>query len=131
MAVDKSFVVPSEKTPRHSIWLSKINLKCNGDYVVAVYVYRPNAELNIFSIADALRVALSKALVHFYHLAGRPELNRDGRCELRCTGDGVLFVVVRYDGRVDEFGDFRPSPEMRRLLVPSVESAEPPAVSWL
>lgn len=125
--VETSFVVPSEETPKHSIWLSNIDLKNNRDYTPAVYVYRPSRGLDLHSTAGSLKQAMAKALVHFYPLAGRLELDPDGRCEIDCTGDGVLFVVGRFDGRVDEFGDFTPSPEMRRLLVPSVESAEPPS----
>lgn len=127
--IEKSFVVPLEETPKQSIWLSCFDQMALRDYTPTVYLYRPKeGELDILSTAAALKLALSKALVHFYPMAGRLELDGDGRCEIRCTGDGILFVVARSDRSVyEQFGDLTPSPEIRQALIPTVASAEPPA----
>ena len=74
---------------------------------------------------ETLKAALAKALVHFYPLAGRVALDEDGRLEIQCTGEGSLFVVAWSASTLDiVLCDFRPSEEMRQLLVPSVESTE-------
>ncbi|KAG0466967.1 hypothetical protein HPP92_018547 [Vanilla planifolia] len=43
---------------------------------------------------------------------------------IKCTAEGALFVVARSDSAIDDFGDFAPSDRLRRLLVPSIDSAE-------
>ncbi|KAG1326545.1 putrescine hydroxycinnamoyltransferase 1 [Cocos nucifera] len=125
--METGLVTPSDDTPKHEIWLSNLDLLVARGHTPTVYFYRPNGDPNFFSV-ETLKAALGKALVPFYPLAGRFVVDPEGRVEIQCTGEGVLFVVGRSDSTVDEFGDFAPSTEMRQLLVPSVESGNPPCI---
>ncbi|XP_042058587.1 shikimate O-hydroxycinnamoyltransferase-like [Salvia splendens] len=63
-----------------------------------------------------MRAALGRALVPFYPMAGRLKVDEDGRIEIDCNAEGVLFVEAEADGAVDDYGDFAPSLELSRLI---------------
>ncbi|XP_020081200.1 putrescine hydroxycinnamoyltransferase 1-like [Ananas comosus] len=126
--VESDVVVPSEVTPNHTLWLSNLDLLVARSHTPTVYFYRPNGHNPGFFSVQALKQSLAKALVIFYPLAGRLHVGPTGRIEIRCTGEGALFVMARSKSVLDEFGDFAPSAEMRRLLVPKAEPANPPCI---
>lgn len=70
--------------------------------------------------SNVLKQALSKALVPFYPMAGRLRRDDDGRIEIDCNGEGVLFVEAETTSVIDDFGDFAPTLELRRLI-PTVD----------
>lgn len=122
--VKKTMMVkPAEKTPRRSLQLSILDRMNN--YPVhnsSVQFYRPDprAGAGEFFAADILRESLSKLLVAFYPMAGRYRTDDDGRIEIDCNEEGVFFVEAESGSAVDDFGDFTPSPELRKL-VPAVD----------
>ncbi|CAL4988222.1 unnamed protein product [Urochloa decumbens] len=115
---------PSGATPpTEALWLSNLDHMFR-EYNPMVFVYRRppsrHGPKDFFS-PEALKAALSKALVPFYPLAGRLAPDGAGRMEIRCSGDGVLFVTARTDATLDDMGDLAPSDQLRRTLVPSAE----------
>ncbi|CAD6232427.1 unnamed protein product [Miscanthus lutarioriparius] len=50
-------------------------------------------------------------------------IDNDGRMEINWNGEGALFVVARANLTVDDIKELKPSPELRRLVVPCVEPA--------
>ncbi|CAO2147235.1 unnamed protein product [Urochloa humidicola] len=116
---------PSGATPpTQALWLSNLDHMFR-EYNPMVFVYRPpsrHGQKDDFFSPQALKVALSKALVPFYPLAGRLVPDGAGRMEIHCTGDGVLFVTARTDASLDDMGDLAPSDQLRRMLVPSSEA---------
>ncbi|CAN6372048.1 unnamed protein product [Urochloa humidicola] len=116
---------PSGATPpTQTLWLSNLDHMFR-EYNPMVFVYRPPSRQgpkDDFFSPEALKVALSNALVPFYPLAGRLVPDGAGRMEIHCTGDGVLFVTARTDASLDDMGDLAPSDELRRMLVPSSEA---------
>ncbi|GJM87111.1 hypothetical protein PR202_ga03035 [Eleusine coracana subsp. coracana] len=126
--VESCMVTPGEATPQHGVWLSNLDLLVARSHTPTVYVYRRHnnnrrsAAGPAFFSSDVLKAALSKALVTFYPLAGRLDA-RDGggRPEIRCTGEGALFVTARSDAALDDLGGFVPTDELRRMLVPSAD----------
>ncbi|XP_073010925.1 putrescine hydroxycinnamoyltransferase 1-like [Typha latifolia] len=125
--LESTLVVPSEETPNHKLWLSNLDQVAARGYTPTVYLYRSKGEPDFFSV-QSLKSSLAKALVPFYPLAGRLGLDRTGRVEINCTGDGVPFVVARSVSTIDDFKDFAPTPEIRDSFVPPVESVDPPCV---
>ncbi|XP_078166246.1 putrescine hydroxycinnamoyltransferase 1-like [Carex rostrata] len=123
-----TIVTPSDQTLKHKIYLSNLDIVADRSYTPTFYVYPSSGMKDLFPI-EVFKAALAKALVVFYPLAGR--LSRDpqtGRPEIDCTGEGVNFLTADLDATVEDFKDFKPSAEMRKMLVPVVNSADPPCI---
>ncbi|KAJ9548398.1 hypothetical protein OSB04_020941 [Centaurea solstitialis] len=115
-----SFVRPSSPTPTSTIWTSNLDLVVGRIHILTVYFYRPNGGSNFFD-SDVMKKSLADVLVSFYPMAGRISRDRNnGRVEINCNGEGVLFVEAESDSTLDDFGEFTPSPELRRLT-PTVD----------
>ncbi|CAI9113849.1 OLC1v1014533C1 [Oldenlandia corymbosa var. corymbosa] len=116
---ESTMVKPAGETPRRSLWNSNVDLVVPNFHTPSVYFYRPNGSPNFFD-AKVLKDALGRALVPFYPMAGRLKRDEDGRIEIDCNGEGVLFVEAESNGTVDDYGDFAPTLELRRLI-PAVD----------
>ncbi|URD89428.1 Transferase family [Musa troglodytarum] len=120
-------VAPEGETPRRPIWLSTLDLFQIRSHVPTVYFYRPpiQGDGSGFFSPEVLKAGLRKALVPFHLFAGRIGTDDSGRTEIECNGKGVLFVEAKAEElTIDKFGDFAPSPEYRRLLIPTVDPDE-------
>ncbi|CAB4289895.1 unnamed protein product [Prunus armeniaca] len=120
---ESTMVKPAEEsTPRGSLWLSNLDLQYSPYHTSNVYFYRSSGDENFFDLV-VLKQALSKALVLFYPMAGRYKLNdQNGRMEIDCNAEGVLFVVAESISAIDDFGDFVLNPNLRELI-PGVDYA--------
>ena len=107
-------VRPAAETPAVSLWSSSVDLVVPNFHTPSVYFYRPTTAVD----TAVMRAALGRALVPFYPVAGRLKVDEDGRIEIDCDAEGVLFVEAETDGAVDDYGDFAPSLELRRLIPP-------------
>lgn len=125
----RTVVKPAVETPRTSIWNSNLDLVVSNMHTPSVYFYRPNSSATAsagsldssrFFDAEVLKEALSKVLVPFYPLAGRLSRDASGRIEIDCNDEGVLFVEAETSSVIDDFGDFAPTPELKRLI-PAVD----------
>jgi shikimate O-hydroxycinnamoyltransferase len=116
-----TMVRPAAERPRERLWNSNLDLVVPRFHTPSVYFYRrPDSEGPFFD-ADRMRRALADALVPFYPMAGRLARDEDGRVEIDCCGEGVLFVEAEApDAAVDDYGDFAPTMELKRLI-PSVD----------
>jgi shikimate O-hydroxycinnamoyltransferase len=129
--LNSTLVAPSEETPRTGLWLSNLDLAGHRSHTPLVYYYpapTPGSKdgADFFS-PDRLRAALARALVPFYPLAGRLDVDEGGRLQINCNGEGALFVVARADFTGEDlFQNYEPSPEVRRMFVPSASSSEDP-----
>ena len=125
--IKRSTVVkPAAETPRRAIWNSSLDLVVSNMHTPSVYFYRPPANgagerpASKFFDAVVLKEALAKVLVEFYPLAGRLRRDAAGRIEIDCNAEGVLFMEAETSATVDDFGDFAPTPELKRLI-PAVD----------
>lgn len=126
--LESCMVTPSEATPRHRLWLSNLDLLYRG-HTPMIFLYRRPAGSGGLLSPGTLKAALSKALVPYYPFAGRlaSSSHSSHRPEIRCTGEGVLFVTARAGATtLDEFLGSHPAPsdELRRRLVPSSSSGD-------
>ncbi|KAJ0750961.1 putative quinate O-hydroxycinnamoyltransferase [Helianthus annuus] len=112
---ESTIVRPSEETPTVKLWISCLDLIAPNFYTLMVYFYRPNGAPNFFDM-KVMKDALSRALVAFYPLAGRLTQGEDGRSNIECQGQGVLFLEAESDGVIDDFGDFAPQSELLKLF---------------
>ncbi|VAI47319.1 unnamed protein product [Triticum turgidum subsp. durum] len=118
-------VVPAEETPRLRLWNANPDLVVPRFHTPSVYFFRRGAgegeEAGRYFDAERMRRALAEALVPFYPMAGRLARDEDGRVEIDCNAEGVLFVEADApDGTVDDFGDFAPTMDLKRLI-PAVD----------
>ncbi|GFS38974.1 HXXXD-type acyl-transferase family protein [Actinidia rufa] len=116
---ESTMISPAQDTPKHGLRSSDLDLLVARIHIQTVYFYRPNGLKNFFD-TNILKRALSDVLVPFYPVAGRLRRDSDGRFEIYCNGEGVLFVEAESDAAVDDFGDFTPCSELRRL-VPTID----------
>lgn len=120
---ESTMVRPAEDSPRRGLWNSNVDLVVSTMHTPSVYFYRRNTGAHKhegFFDTSIMKEALSKALVPFYPVAGRLRRDDDGRIEIDCNAEGVLFVEAETTSAVDDFGDFTPSLELRKLI-PSVD----------
>ncbi|PON74938.1 Transferase [Parasponia andersonii] len=116
---EMTMIKPAAKTHRRTVWLSGLDLMNSDVHSPFVYFYKPNGASDFFNPA-VLKEALSKVLVSFYPMAGRFSLDSSGRLEIECNDEGALFVVAESSSVIGDFGDFTPTPDMRKL-VPAVD----------
>lgn len=113
---------PAHETPKRCLQSSVLDLLPRAVHIPLLYFFRqrqPNDSSNFFR-AGVLKEALSKVLVPFYPVAGRLGRDQNGRIEIKCNGQGVLFVEAETSYVLDDLGDFESSFELQKL-VPSVE----------
>ncbi|XXG45748.1 hypothetical protein AAC387_Pa02g0745 [Persea americana] len=112
-----STIKPAAPTPKHRLWLSDLDLIATYTHRTIVYFYKPNnpnTTTSFFS-PDIMKNSLSQTLVHFYPLAGRLRYDESGRLEIDCNEAGVIFYEAESDVDIDDFGDFKITPELRDL----------------
>ncbi|KAJ3687845.1 hypothetical protein LUZ61_017009 [Rhynchospora tenuis] len=116
--LESTLVVPAEDTPREMLPLSNIDLINVGKPNYTIYLYKNNEGAKDFFSVEVLKSALAKALVLFYPLAGRHVVGDDGRDQIDCNAEGVLFRVARLE-RIADSIQFEPmSPEIIELFIP-------------
>ncbi|PON77785.1 Transferase [Parasponia andersonii] len=115
---ERTLVKPAEKTPRHSLWLSDLDLLYDERRAACIYFYKSNGASNFFDLA-VLKEALARVLVPYYPVAGRLRHDDDGRLEINCNEEGVLFIVAESSSAIDDFGDLITSPELPKLTAPA------------
>ncbi|KAK9078840.1 hypothetical protein SSX86_002898 [Deinandra increscens subsp. villosa] len=125
VTITKSTIVPPSKTSPESssssnkLWTSNLDLVVGRIHILTVYFYRPNGSSSFFD-PNVMKKALADVLVSFYPMAGRLGRDESGRIVIDCNGEGALFVEAEADSTLDDFGEFTPSPEFRRLT-PTVD----------
>ncbi|KAK8991690.1 hypothetical protein V6N11_062691 [Hibiscus sabdariffa] len=117
---ETTMVTPCEDTPRTSLWVSNMDLVMTVYHISIVYFYKSNGSSDFFD-TKVLKEALSKILVSFYPVAGRLGYDENGRLEIVCNGEGVLFNEAEassvMEDLVQDFTDGSKVP----LLVPKFD----------
>lgn len=112
-------VKPTPAKPRTTIWISNLDAILPENYHTRThFFYRPTAAADFFNTA-ALKKALAQTLSEFYPMAGRLTKDANGRVEIDCNGEGVVFMEAEADGEIDDLGDFSPNPNI--CLAPTVD----------
>ncbi|KAF5806945.1 putative quinate O-hydroxycinnamoyltransferase [Helianthus annuus] len=120
MVRESTMVIPAEESPNINLWNSNLDLTVPNVHTPTVYFYRrPNGVANFFD-TKLMKDTLSRALVPFYPMGGRFKVDENGRIEIDCRGQGVLFVEADSDGVIDDLGDFAPTPKGEKLI-PAVD----------
>ncbi|KAK6290300.1 hypothetical protein POUND7_001841 [Theobroma cacao] len=117
---ESTMVCPTEETPSRRLWVSNMDLLMTRYHISTVYFYKPNGSSNFFD-TKVLKESLSKILVPFYPVAGRLGYDENGRLEIVCNAEGVLFIEANttsiMDDLVRDFADSSKTPQ----LVPKID----------
>ncbi|PPS04214.1 hypothetical protein GOBAR_AA16458 [Gossypium barbadense] len=89
-----SMIRPSQDTPKERQWISNLDMVITTYHVPLLFFYKPNGSSDFFK-PQVLTEALSKTLVPFYPMAGRLGLDENGRLEILCNTEGVLWVELK------------------------------------
>ena len=114
-----TMVKPAEKTPRQVIPLTSVDLVTKPEHNPCYYVFKNTGAHQNFFDAEVLKDALRKVLVPFYPMAGRFRSDNNGRPEIDCNEEGVLFIEAETTNVLDDLGDFAPSENRTKKLVPT------------
>lgn len=114
-----SIVKPAEPTPRHNLWVSNLDLVHVRIHMTTLHFYKriDNGGSDFFD-SGVLKRALSEVLVPFYPVAGRLGRDKNGRVEIVCNEDGVLFVEAESDCVIDELGESIQTSPLPQLVPP-------------
>ncbi|KAJ7555867.1 hypothetical protein O6H91_05G057900 [Diphasiastrum complanatum] len=97
-------VAPAEPTEHFIYFLS--NLDQNVAYILrTVYFYEAKEDKKNEDPANVLREALRKVLVHYRPVAGRLGISSDGKLNVICNDQGVLFVEGDADSTLADITD--------------------------
>ncbi|KAJ8767928.1 hypothetical protein K2173_020868 [Erythroxylum novogranatense] len=105
---ETSVVRPFEDTPKRRLWLSSIDVMyTRRAHTPFLFFYKFNGSGNFFD-PEVVKESLSKVLVLYYPVAGRLRRDENGRIEIDCNGDGVLYAEAVADCAMPETGDLTP-----------------------
>lgn len=111
--------LPAPNTDRF-LYLSNLDDKAQvRTHIPVIQFYRYNPSKKTEDPVKTIREALRKTLVHYYPLAGRLRDADNGKLQVECSGEGVLFVEAdAHHVSLKDFGDIicPPIPSLDDLL---------------
>ncbi|KAK8294161.1 hypothetical protein V6Z11_D06G237300 [Gossypium hirsutum] len=84
-------------------------------HVPLPFFYKPNGSSD-FCKPQVLQEALSKTLVQFYPMAGRLGRDENGRLEMLCNAEGVLWIEAETTSAMDDLDGLTPCSKLRKLV---------------
>ncbi|KAK9106115.1 hypothetical protein Scep_022959 [Stephania cephalantha] len=131
---------PETSCPREFKYLSNIDDQIGlRNHIPFVHFYPPSKVMNDTNssgnsnsnrsknIVDVIRMGVSKALVHYYPIAGKLRNGEKGKLAVDCCGEGVIFreadanVTLEELQRITNNGGLKPPfPQWEKLLVDDV-----------
>ncbi|XP_057988045.1 shikimate O-hydroxycinnamoyltransferase-like isoform X2 [Hevea brasiliensis] len=119
---ESTMIRPAQDLSTRCLWLSNLDILHEINLTPTVYLYKPANHPHSCD-AKVLRDALSKVLVPFYPVAGRLRRDDNGRLEINCNNEGVLFIEAETDSEIDDLGDLMLNQENSQLI-PSVDYSQ-------
>ncbi|GLJ55493.1 hypothetical protein SUGI_1191640 [Cryptomeria japonica] len=115
--VDRCLVPPCMPSPQDTLYLSNLDNQPVVRLVFNTLLVYEGCENKLAEPAKTIREALSKVLVYYYPLGGRLRKKEDGKLQLECTGEGVLFVEAMVDNSLSVLRDLEYlKPSFKQLL---------------
>ncbi|TYG66202.1 hypothetical protein ES288_D06G249000v1 [Gossypium darwinii] len=110
-----SMIRPAQDTPKERQWISNLDMVITTYHVPLLFFYKPNGSSDFFK-PQVLQEALSKTLVQFYPMAGRLGHDENGRLEILCNAEGVLWIEAETTSAMDDLDGFTPCSKLRKLV---------------
>ncbi|XVF07921.1 hypothetical protein REPUB_Repub06bG0180800 [Reevesia pubescens] len=125
ISIKKStMITPFEETPNQRLWLSNMDLVMIMYHNSTVYFYKPKDSCSNFFDSKVLKEALRKVLVPFYPIAGRLGRDENGRLEIVCNAEGVLFIEAETTSVIDDLVKDITNSSKVPQLVPKIDYSE-------
>ncbi|KAJ4876942.1 Spermidine hydroxycinnamoyl transferase [Raphanus sativus] len=117
-------IVPAEPTWTGRFPLAEWDQVGTITHVPTVYFYDKPSDSFQGNVVETLKHSLSRALFHFYPLAGRLRWLSRGRLELDCNAAGATLIVAESEAELSDFNNILGTPEFEKL-VPQVNYKSP------
>lgn len=117
-------IVPAEPTWTGRFPLAEWDQVGTITHVPTVYFYDKPSDSFQGNVVETLKNSLSRALFHFYPLAGRLRWLSRGRLELDCNAAGATLIVAESEAELSDFNNILGTPEFEKL-VPQVNYKSP------
>ncbi|CDY66506.1 BnaAnng22360D [Brassica napus] len=117
-------VVPAEPTWTGRFPLAEWDQVGTITHVPTIYFYDKPPDSFQGNVVDTLKNSLSRALFHFYPLAGRLRWLPQDRLELDCNAAGVTLIEAESEAELIDFNNFLGAAEFEKL-VPQVNYKSP------
>ncbi|XP_050215145.2 shikimate O-hydroxycinnamoyltransferase-like [Mercurialis annua] len=114
--INSTMIRAAQETPSQFLWLSNLDLLHEKNNVPTVYLYNKSTNFD----AKVLKDAMSKVLVQFYPVAGRLGRDENGRLEINCNNEGVMFIEAETNSTIDDLGDLMLNLKIPQLI-PTVD----------
>ncbi|XP_057865142.1 3'-N-debenzoyl-2'-deoxytaxol N-benzoyltransferase isoform X1 [Cryptomeria japonica] len=115
--VESCLVPPCLPSPKPTLYLSNLDNQPAVRMVINAFLVYEACENVLADPAKTIQEALSKVLVYYYPVAGRLRKKEDGKLQLECTGEGVLFVEAIVDNSLSVLGDLNQiKPSFKQLF---------------
>lgn len=99
-------VAPAKPTPNVFKQLSDLD---DGEslrfQIPIIQIYKNDPSMKGRDPVKVIKVAVAKALVWYYPLAGRLREGPGKKLFVECTGEGVIFIEAEADVTLNQFGD--------------------------
>lgn len=116
---EPELIPPDTPTPHNYKYLSNIDDQMGlRSHIPFVHVYRDPQNGPGRDPGPVVRRALSRALVHYYPVAGRLRTGEKGKLVVECTGEGVMYREADMEvtiGRLREANGGGVRPPFRHL----------------
>ncbi|CAI0457826.1 unnamed protein product [Linum tenue] len=106
-----TLVPPAVDTNQGSVYFLS-NVDDDLTIIRTLYCFKSGGQ----EAGEVIKNALSKALVHYYPLAGRLILSPEGGFAVNCTGEGVVFIEAEADCGLDDVDFSKPDKATRGKL---------------
>ncbi|XP_022548144.1 spermidine hydroxycinnamoyl transferase-like isoform X2 [Brassica napus] len=117
-------VVPAEPTWTGRFPLAEWDQVGTITHVPTIYFYDKPPDSFQGNVVETLKNSLSRALFHFYPLAGRLRWLPQDRLELDCNAAGVTLIEAESEAELIDFNNFLGAAEFEKL-VPQVNYKSP------
>ncbi|TYI79949.1 hypothetical protein E1A91_D05G057600v1 [Gossypium mustelinum] len=107
-----NMIFPAQHTPKVTHWISNLDMVQATFHVPLLFFYKPYGSPQ----PQLLKEALSKTLVPFYPMAGRLGCDENGRFQITCNAEEVLWIEAETSSVIDDLAGFTPCSQLQKLV---------------
>ncbi|KAG8495346.1 hypothetical protein CXB51_013062 [Gossypium anomalum] len=106
-----NMIFPAQHSPKVTHWISNLDMVQATVHVPLLFFDKPYGTPQ----PQVLKEALSKTLVPFYPMAGRLGCDENGRFQITCNAEGVLWIEAETSSVIDDLAGFTPCSQLQKF----------------